>query len=153
MRTPKEIKKKRRHSIRLDGYDYSRGGAYFVTICTRNKELFFEEKNLSTIVEDCWTDIPNHFPAFTIDAFVVMPNHFHGIIWISNDQRRGVQLNAPTESSSQIHDPVQNSVRKRYSRISPKQGSLGIVVRSFKGAVTQRMRANGLHDSGWQRGY
>ncbi len=77
-----EAEKRRRHSIRLDGYDYSQEGAYFVTICTQNKEQFFEDKNLSAIVENCWTDIPKHFPAFDTDVYVVMPNHLHGIILI-----------------------------------------------------------------------
>lgn len=144
---------RRRHSIRLKGYDYSQEGAYFVTICTRSKELFFEDKTLSRIVEDCWKDIPNHFPEVDIDTYVVMTNHFHGIIWISNDQRRGVQLNAPTESSPEIRGNEQNGARKQFSRISPKQGSLGVVVRTFKGAVTQRIHTGVSHDFGWQRGY
>jgi REP element-mobilizing transposase RayT len=149
---PKE-KKRRRSSIRLDGYDYSQEGAYFVTICTKGKMQFFDDKKLSTIVEDCWKDIPSHFPTFEIDEFVVMPNHFHGIIWISNDQRRGVQLNAPTGSFSNIHTPVQKDARDRFSQISPRKGSLGVVIRTFKGEATRRIRASGKQEFGWQRGY
>jgi REP element-mobilizing transposase RayT len=91
-----------RRSTRLKGYDYSQPGAYFVTMCTRNKELFFDDICLSKIAEECWSEIPKHFPNVDTDVYVVMPNHLHGIIWISNESRTGVQLNAPTRSSPQI---------------------------------------------------
>ena len=77
-----------RHSIRLRSYDYSYPGAYFVPVCTARRELLFgwisdgrvvENANAS-IVRDCWLDLPNHYPHISLDAFVVMPDHIHGII-------------------------------------------------------------------------
>jgi putative transposase len=82
-------------SIRLPGYDYSQPGMYFVTICVQNRESFLGimqqgEMQLSEagqMVAQIWTELPHRFPAILLDEFVVMPNHMHGIIEITN--RRG----------------------------------------------------------------
>ncbi|MEW6526127.1 MAG: transposase [Spirochaetota bacterium] len=79
-----------RRSIRLKGYDYSQIGAYFVTICTHNREFLFGNisdgkmilNDYGKIVEQCWYDLPNHYNNIELHEFVVMPNHFHGIISI-----------------------------------------------------------------------
>jgi len=79
-----------RRSIRLQGYDYSSPGAYFVTMCTHNRECLFGEiangkmrlNELGKIASQCWLAIPDHFPHARLGAFVIMPNHVHGIIWI-----------------------------------------------------------------------
>lgn len=81
-----------RRSIRLKGYDYSQEGWYFLTICTHNKQhLFGEIENYKMILNDvgkivntCWLEIPEHFPNVTLHEFVIMPNHIHGIIEITN---------------------------------------------------------------------
>ena len=83
----------RRRSIRLKGYDYTRPGAYFVTICTQNQECLFGEvvdgemrlHQAGHMVQAEWNALPDRFPSVGIDAFVVMPNHVHGIIVMSND--------------------------------------------------------------------
>ncbi|HEX5370232.1 MAG TPA: hypothetical protein VFY10_12525 [Dehalococcoidia bacterium] len=67
-----------RDSLRLQGYDYSSPGTYFVTICAYRRELVFEEPAVEDVIESAWTSIPQHFSGTQIDAFVVMPNHFHG---------------------------------------------------------------------------
>lgn len=82
--------KYRIETTRLKGYDYSRPGNYFVTICTRKRKPFFGELikgeiNLSEagkIVSECWFDLPNHYPNIVLDEFIIMPNHIHGIIRI-----------------------------------------------------------------------
>jgi hypothetical protein len=79
-----------RRSIRLPGYDYSQIGAYFVTICVLNRECLLgiiKEGRLilspyGEIVDHWWQNIPTHFDNAEIDASVIMPNHFHGIIVI-----------------------------------------------------------------------
>ena len=66
-------------------------GAYFVTICTRDRKCLFghvvnEEMHLNDageVAQRCWEDIPRHFPLVELDAFVTMPNHVHGIIVIT----------------------------------------------------------------------
>jgi putative transposase len=70
-----------RRSIRLKGYDYSQSGAYFVTICTKSRELYFEKyRGLQEIVRQQWEELPQRFPDLTSDEFIIMPNHIHGII-------------------------------------------------------------------------
>ncbi len=84
--------KYRVESNRLRGYDYSSIGAYFITICTIDRGHFFGEvfdgemvlNPLGKQTHQCWMDIPQHFPFVTIDEFVVMPNHVHGIIIIND---------------------------------------------------------------------
>lgn len=82
--------KHHRHNIRLKGYDYSQAGAYFITIVTHDRACLFGEvvdgemqlNGWGEIVKRCWQEIPAHFPHVALDAFVVMPNHVHGILWI-----------------------------------------------------------------------
>lgn len=82
--------KHKRRSIRLKGYDYSREGLYFITICCQNRAHYFGEiineemqlNEIGEIAQKCWRDIPNHFKNVLLHTFVVMPNHIHGIIEI-----------------------------------------------------------------------
>ena len=70
-----------RRSIRLRHFDYSSVGAYFVTICTIDRGCYFEQfPQLREIVTNEWNNIPIRFPNVDLDEYVVMPNHFHGII-------------------------------------------------------------------------
>ncbi|WP_445716046.1 transposase [Flavobacterium sp.] len=79
---------------RLQTWDYANNGAYFITICTQNREHFFgqiknKEMRLSEIgklAAQFWYEIPNHFPMVELGNFVVMPNHVHGILIIDNSQ-------------------------------------------------------------------
>ncbi len=72
----------------MPAYDYAQAGAYFVTVCTQNRECVFGdivggEMVLSApgqMVEAVWRELPQHYPGVEADAFVVMPNHVHGII-------------------------------------------------------------------------
>jgi REP element-mobilizing transposase RayT len=85
--------KYRAESSRLRGWDYSSPGYYFITICTKNRECLFGEiengkmmpNKYEEILENCWNDLPNHYPNLKLDQFAVMPNHVHGIIIIEND--------------------------------------------------------------------
>jgi hypothetical protein len=71
-----------RQSIRLKGYDYRSAGAYFVTICTRNRECILDDPVISGIISDVWLSLPGWFPTIALDEFVVMPNHVHLIVWL-----------------------------------------------------------------------
>ena len=76
----------RRRSIRLKGYDYSRDGAYFVTLCTFDRGCHFEHfGRLRHIVQTRWQGIPERFPGALLDEFVIMPNHLHGIVVLCRD--------------------------------------------------------------------
>ena len=74
-----------RRSIRLDGYDYSQYGAYFVTIDIQDKlKLFWNENKINDIgimIEKCWSGLINRFN-IQLDEYVIMPDHFHGILVI-----------------------------------------------------------------------
>ena len=93
MKEPRDPEKHRRRSIRLPNYDYSGAGLYFVTICTCNRicllgEIVKGEMRLNgsgRAVRAKWENIPRNFPDVEMDAFVVMPNHLHGIIVITGD--------------------------------------------------------------------
>jgi putative transposase len=82
----------RRKQLRLSGFDYSTVGAYFVTICTRNRQLLLGEvvdgeltlNVMGEAVKVAWNDIPNHFTGVALDAFVIMPNNVHGILLLTD---------------------------------------------------------------------
>ena len=81
----------RRRSIRLKGYDYSQPGLYFITICTQNRSILLGDiENGKMILNDAgmmvhriWNEITNNFHNIQLQAFIIMPNHIHGIIEIT----------------------------------------------------------------------
>jgi len=96
---------------RLENYDYSQAGYYFVTICTKDREEFFGSvrqgsMNLSRygeITNQCWYDLPKHYFNCSLDLFVIMPNHVHGIIVIHGEKIVGNGLKPfPTNDLSEI---------------------------------------------------
>ena len=123
-----------RRSMRLRGYDYSQAGAYFVTICTHHRVSTFGEVvggeirlNLcGQAVVECWCQLPDHYPHARLDAFVVMPNHMHGIIGLIDDVGAGLKP-APTQ-----RHPLSEIVRgfKTFSsrRINQLRHSPGVPV-------------------------
>jgi len=88
-----------RRSIRLKGYNYSQSGLYFVTICTFKKQCIFGDiengkmvlSSEGIVVGQCWNEIPEHFPNVVLHDFVIMPNHIHGIIEITDVETAGVK--------------------------------------------------------------
>ena len=92
---PTSVNVHRRRSLRLSGYDYSSAGAYFVTICTQNREYLFGEMNddemrlndAGKMIEKIWQDIPLFYQNIDIDEHQIMPNHFHGIVRVGAGPR------------------------------------------------------------------
>ena len=86
-----------RGSLRLPGYDYAQAGAYFVTVCTRNRECLFGtvvngEMRLNAVgelVHSVWSALPTRFAMVNLDVLVLMPNHIHGIINLVPPNRKG----------------------------------------------------------------
>src|SRR3954468_16946931 len=82
--------KYRIESTRLQAWDYSAAGWYFVTICTLDKVCFFGDvgdgiiclSTIGAVARRFWLEIPDHFREVRLDEFVVMPNHIHGIVII-----------------------------------------------------------------------
>jgi REP element-mobilizing transposase RayT len=73
-----------RRSIRLKGYDYHNAGAYFVTICTKNRECILNDPVIDGIIDTVWQALPSWFPTIELDEFIVMPNHLHFVIWLTD---------------------------------------------------------------------
>jgi REP element-mobilizing transposase RayT len=147
-----------RRSIRLRGYDYSQAGAYAVTICTEQKQGLFGEivegemvlNDVGRMVQQTWNEIPSHYAGCGLDAFVVMPNHVHGIILIT----------APPETIRP--DPsTPAAVGAGPPRACPGRPlSLPDVVQRFKSLTTARHRQGvalqqwpDLGGMLWQRNY
>lgn len=74
--------KHHRRSIRLKGYDYHKAGAYFVTICTKNRICVLDDPIVTGVIQSVWRALPKWFPTIELDEFVVMPNHIHFVLWI-----------------------------------------------------------------------
>jgi len=149
--------KHRRRSIRLPGYDYAQPGAYFITVCTHNRACLFGEvvdgemrlNDLGHIVKRCWLEIPTHFPHATLDAYVVMPNHVHGIIIITDHAGVGVGARnlSPLPSPSPPRSPSGATPFRTPSR------TIGSMIRGFKIGVTKWARQHADIRTVWQRNY
>jgi REP-associated tyrosine transposase len=101
-----------RKSIRKRGYDYSAAGCYFVTVCVLHKEMLLGRidkgivllNDFGKIVERSWLELPHHFIGLRLDSFVVMSNHFHGLVIIESNElgtRAGLRP-APTNLSEVV---------------------------------------------------
>jgi putative transposase len=136
-----------RRSVRLKGYDYAQAGAYFVTICTHEKEcLFGHVENDEMILNETgkiayneWLRTPLLRPNVSLDVFEIMPNHMHGII-IIND--------FPI-----IHSDELNSPRELKPAFRSPSKTVGSIVRGYKSTVSSQINARGVEDSVWQRDY
>ena len=149
--------KYRIESTRLPHHDYAANGWYFVTICTKDKLDFFGNINagcihFSPIVEiayQFWLEIPQHFKYIDIDSFIIMPNHVHGIVVINHSQcSRDVACNVSTTLEQWKNDD--HTISRIMSNFSPKAGSLSVIIRSYKAAVTSWSRKNGYDNFAWQ---
>jgi REP element-mobilizing transposase RayT len=92
-----------RRSIRLREYDYSSVGAYFVTVCVQERLCLYGDivdgvmclNDAGRMVADWWFKLPDKFPGVAVDEYVIMPNHFHGIVILNDFGRRGDTLCSP----------------------------------------------------------
>ena len=141
----------RNGTIRLSGYDYSRTGAYFVTTCTHGRADLFgkivkNEMRLNVygrMVQEVWNGLPGHYPHVVLDAFVIMPNHIHGIVVLATPVGAGFKP-APTPKSAPTPNPAH----------IPRHG-LPEIVRAFK-TFSARQINQLRHTPGipvWQRNY
>jgi REP element-mobilizing transposase RayT len=134
--------------MRLPEYDYSMPGAYFVTACTKNRELLFETPEAKLAVESAWHSVLDVFANVELGEFVVMPNHIHGIIWITGKGsyrlhpgtwkhdgiRRDRQLPIPTNTKFETLSNIVGAFKTTAAtRINKLRGMIGVPVwqRSF----------------------
>lgn len=140
---------------RLKGWDYAGYGWYFVTICTKDRSCIFGdvvegEMRLSSIgkmVTEEWLKAPELRSYVTLDVWVIMPNHLHGILIIDNEDRV-VETPCHGVSDTTVETPQRGVSTDRRNPWS--SGCLGAVIGQFKIACTKRIRAAGYPDFAWQ---
>ncbi len=143
-----------RESNRLGIHDYRTSRAYFITLVSSQRKFLFGNisdmqmapSSTGVLISQTWQSLPAHFPAIRLDDFVLMPNHFHAIIWLtpvgaelSSAQRIGSRDAQPSATPD---DPV-------------KVASLSTVIQSFKSFSTREInKQQGTPGASiWQRGY
>ena len=139
--------KYRIQSIRLKHWDYSSCGAYYITICTKNRECFFGDivdgkmilSNAGGIVYDEWFKTKQLREHVNLDAFVVMPNHIHGIVIIDH------KLTVETHGHASLQHTKQHT-----NKFGPQCKNLSSMMRGFKGSTTKQIKLIGYHNFKWQ---
>ena len=151
---------KMRKRNRLESFDYSKDGLYFVTICTKDKKHFFGEvvdrlmvlDSYGKVVKKCWRDIPKHFENVKLDNFIIMPNHFHGILRIvdptthvGNADLRSYKTKQNSKRNADIYSDKTNQNSKRNAdlrslRQDRTKMHLSKVIHGFKSSVTRCIR-------------
>lgn len=167
--------KHHRRSIRLKGYDYSQAGLYFITICAQNRACLFGNivvgaplvgaqmvlNDAGKMVETEWLKLPNRFTNIELHEFVVMPNHFHGILEITVGASVGVSLvdtqNTPDTQNGRPEGQPQGiaptTITPDISADAPtdtvKNKTVGDMMDAFK-SITTVEYIRGVKTMGWQ---
>ena len=145
------MRNKNRKSPRLQNWDYGRDAAYFITICTKNREHYFGEiQNGKMIVSPAgaiahvlWYEIKNHAKNIELGEFVVMPNHVHGILIL--DGNDGATAVGTTHALSLPSAPTPGQQRFQ----NQGKNTVSSIIGSYKSAVTKFCNQLNL-PSGWQ---
>ncbi|MBL7914950.1 MAG: hypothetical protein JNL49_07885 [Bacteroidia bacterium] len=132
--------KYRIESSRAQWWDYGSNAAYFVTINTKNRIRFFgeiinQEMQLSELgkhAESCWFQIPDHFPFVKLGAFVVMPDHIHGIVHIEKSE-----IETQDFASRQTQNLASVFPKNKFG---PQSKNLGSILRGYKIGVTKKSK-------------
>ncbi len=152
----------KRKNIRLPKYDYAAVGAYFITLCSHNKDHIFGQirdnimylNAFGEIVAEEWQRSGEIRKEVALEEFVVMPNHFHGIMIIKNDISISTFVDESSDALVTGDPPI--SFVTGDPPVAPttlKPRSLGALIAGFKQAVTIRVREAGFAGQVWQRGY
>jgi putative transposase len=147
-------------TARRDSYDYSRDGYYFVTICTKNRKMFFGDvmfgkiklSQIGLTADKFWQEITAHFPFVKLDEFIVMPNHIHGIIIIekeSSDVETQNLASLPMDNIAQTKTQNLASLPEYKNKFGPQSKNLASIIRGFKVGVTKYANINKI-DFAWQ---
>ena len=157
-------------SARLQNWDYGWNGAYFITICTHNREYFFGEiinekmelSQIGVLANVFWYEIKNHTQNVELGEFVVMPNHIHGILILNNDNDDDNGNDTDTDTVETLHatslptisptiSPIQSQKNKNkfMSSISPKSNTVSTIIRSYKSVITKHCNRLGFNFK-WQ---
>ena len=166
-----------RKSYRLKGYDYSQEGLYFLTICTKDREYFFGRieivgglpvgtshvmslNDVGKIADECWLEIPKHFPNAILHEHIVMPNHVHGIIELTaivgTSHVMSPHVVSPPNDADisgtrhvvSLHNATQQPQQNKFSK--PISGSVSVIIQQFKSSVKRSCNKNGNENFQWQ---
>jgi REP element-mobilizing transposase RayT len=135
-----------RRSIRLKGYDYTRDGAYFVTVCTRGREHIFgavvngemRPNRCGREVGRCWMWLAEQYPYVYLDESIVMPDHTHAIIVITDVYEDDAPPNVARPNATNSNEPCRGGSRTARLRASPAPGSVDQTAYGTHGIPTQR---------------
>jgi len=166
--------KYRIESARREGWDYADNGYYFVTICTKDREYYFGEiengdmvlSEMGLIAKNIWCEISKHFPHAELDEFIVMPNHIHGLLYLSGHEKP-IETESEMTESEMTESEMTEIMRSNKTRsetetrsiASLRQGgitgknnpvlnpfSLSKIIRWYKGRVTFEIsRRDAIH--------
>ncbi|MDY6875892.1 MAG: transposase [Chloroflexota bacterium] len=159
-----------RRSIRLKGYDYAQAGAYFVTIVCQHRLCLLEPAPVCDMIQSWWDKLPEKFPTVETDAFVIMPNHIHGIIVITEPelglgqegqgqggqerQEQGGQERQEQGGQTRGSAPTPDVNVGAHPRVRPESGvrpesTLGHIVQWFK-TMTTNAYIRGVKQDRWE---
>ena len=147
-----EMNQRRRKSNRLEGYDYSQAGFYYVTVCVWDRQCLFGEivegrmvlNEAGRMVKRTWNELPEFYRGVLTDQFQIMPNHVHGIVVITGDEtRQGNVGTGPCACPDIVHPG-----RGQPQGVVPTL-SLSDIVHRFKSMTTHRYMAN-VKDGEWK---
>ena len=156
-----------RRSILLKGYDYSQAGLYFITICCHDRVCLFGkilgvENNESPkmvlndagkIANECWMEIPKHFPNSVLHEHIVMPNHIHVIIELKSEPVGAENFPPNKNGVNDVNGANDYNRANDYSPLRSPSKTIGSIVRGFKIGVTKWFRNNTDYKTIWQRNY
>lgn len=176
--------KPKRRSIRILEYDYTQQGAYFITICTHLKKHIFGEitsgsmklSPLGEIAHYQWLQLPQRFSNIELDAFIIMPNHIHGILIINKPQhpktRRGeagenrhnsspIIPISPASPDLSYEDTPQVSTLTPCPPVNSNPphgtipGSIGAIIQNYKSLTSRKinMLLRSKNNPIWQRNF
>ncbi|MEK7597126.1 MAG: transposase [Patescibacteria group bacterium] len=132
-------------TARLQNWDYSDNGYYFITICTKERKHYFGEiindkiqlSEIGMLAQKYWLEIPKHFPFVELDEFMVMPNHVHGIVIIRN-----VVPHVETQNFASLQ---QAKPIKPQNKFGSQSKNLASIIRGFKIGVKKYATIHGIN--------
>ena len=138
-------------SARHPAWDYGWNAAYFVTICTQDRVCYFGDvvekqdlvspyqmqlSEIGKFANQCWLEIPNHFPFVKLENHIIMPNHVHGIVVIDKSDDGCDMHHVETQNFASL----QSYNEKPKNKFGPQSKNLASIIRGFKIGVTKNAR-------------
>jgi len=141
-----------RKTIRLKGYDYSQNGVYFITVCIQGREKLFGEienkkihlNDTGKMIDAQWNILSNRFGNIRLDAYIIMPDHFHGIIEIVNATKN---VGAPLVGALDMEDIINNN--QNVANVPNSNSTIGDIIGAFK-SITTHEYINGVKNYNWR---